>query len=140
MEDAKKPPPPPNPNRPLVHTILAFEIPIMHQMTGVNAYISQLGFVTGAFNNKFGEYVPFMMGAIQVITALYALTYLTRISRKSLVLAGNLAMGLCNIGMGIGYELINEFAQMFWIIVTLIVIFMGLHGATLIPSVWLYVP
>lgn len=81
----------------------------MHQMTGVNAYISQMGFVTAEFNNKFGDYVPFMMGAIQLITAIYALTYLTKISRKSLVLAGNVGMSVCCIGIGVSYELLNKF-------------------------------
>ena len=31
-------------------TFLTFEIPVLHQMTGVNAYISQMGFVTAQFN------------------------------------------------------------------------------------------
>jgi hypothetical protein len=81
----------------------------MHQLTGVNAYISQMGFVTAIFNNKFGDYVPFMMGSIQVIAAIYTLTYLKRVTRKSLVLVGNLGMSLCCIGMGISYILIDKF-------------------------------
>lgn len=112
----------------------------MHQLTGVNAYISQMGFVTAEFNNKFGDFVPFMMGAIQVITCLYALTYLKRINRKKMILAGNLGMSLCCIGIGISYVYIRSFGQMFWIVVTLIIIFMGLNGATLVPAVGMYVP
>ena len=81
-----------------------------------------------------------MMGAVQVMTAIFTLVYLTQISRKSLVLVGNFGLSLCCIGMGISYQLINEFSQMFWIVVTLIVIFMGLHGGTLVPGVWTYIP
>jgi MFS family permease len=29
---------------------------------------------------------------------------------------------------------------MFWVVVAFIVIFMGLHGATLVPGVWTYIP
>lgn len=112
----------------------------MHQLTGVNAYISQMGFLTASFDNKLGDYVPFMMGAIQVITALFALTYLKRMNRKKMILAGNLGMSLCCIGIGICYVLSKSYSQMFWVIVTLIIIFMGFNGATLIPAVGLYVP
>jgi SP family arabinose:H+ symporter-like MFS transporter len=112
----------------------------MHQMTGVNAYISQMGFVTATFDHRFGDYVPFMMGAVQVITAIYAVVYLTKVSRKSLVLIGNLGMSLCCVGIGISYELTGKFPNTFWAIVGLIVIFMGFHGATLVPGVWTYIP
>lgn len=112
----------------------------MHQLTGVNAYISQMGFVTAAFNNKFGEFVPFLMGAVQVITAIYALIFLKRVNRRTLVLVGNFGMSVCCIGIGISYVFINNFKQMFWVVVALIIIFMAIHGATLIPGVWMYVP
>lgn len=109
-------------------------------MTGINAYISQMGFVTASFNNKLGDYVPFMMGAIQVITALYALTYLRRMNRKKMILAGNFGMSICCIGIGISYVYAKSYGQMFWIVVAFLVIFMGLNGATLVPAVGLYVP
>lgn len=112
----------------------------MHQLTGVNAYISQMGFVTASFNNKFGEFVPFLMGSIQVVTALFALIYLTKVNRRKMVLAGNLGMSLCCLGIGISYAFIKTFGQVFWIVVILIIIFMGLNGATLVPAVWMYVP
>jgi len=81
----------------------------MHQMTGVNAYISQMGFVTAAFNNNFGDYVPFLMGAVQLVTALYSVTYLYRVSRKTMVLCGNIGKSLCCFGIGICFLLINQF-------------------------------
>lgn len=57
-----------------------------------------------------------------------------------MVLSGNLGMSICCIGIGTSFLFINEFPDVFWIVVTLIIVFMGLNGATLIPSVWLYVP
>jgi hypothetical protein len=112
----------------------------MHQFTGVNAYIAQMGFVTSTFNNSFGDYVPFLMGSVQVFTALYSITYLYRVNRRKMVLSGNFGMSLCCFGMGVGFLLINSYAHAFWISVTFLVIFMAIHGATLIPAVWTYVP
>ncbi len=80
------------------------------------------------------------MGAVQVITALFALTYLTRINRRKMVLAGNFGMSLCCLGIGISFIFIKSYSHTFWIVVTLIVIFMGLNGATLVPALWMYVP
>ena len=82
---------------------------MMHQFTGVFAYIAQMGFVTSTFNNNFGDYVPFMMGTTQVLTGLYSVTYLYRIHRRTMVLTGNLGMSICCFGMGMGYLLIPHF-------------------------------
>lgn len=111
----------------------------MHQLTGVFAYIAQMGFVTSNFNNSFGDYVPFLMGSTQVITALYSITYLYRVNRRTMVLSGNFGMSLCCFGIGLSFQFIDRSAQTFWVAVTFLVIFMGIHGATLIPAVWLYV-
>jgi hypothetical protein len=81
----------------------------MHQMTGVISFISQIGFITATFHKKLADYVPFMMGTTQVITAIYALVYFKQVTRKSLVLAGNLGMSLCCIGIGISYELTSHY-------------------------------
>lgn len=112
----------------------------MHQFTGVFACLAQMGFVTSTFNNSFGDYVPFMMGSVQVITALFSITYLYRVKRRKMVLSGNLGMSLCCFGIGIGFVLINSYSQAFWISVSFLVILMGIHGATLVPGVWMYVP
>ena len=111
----------------------------MHQLTGINAYISQMGFVTSAFNNDFSEYVPFLMGSIQVITALYSITYLYRVNRRKMILVGNFAMSLCCFGIGISFFFINDSSSIFWIVVFFIVVFMGFNGATLVPGVMTFV-
>jgi hypothetical protein len=112
----------------------------MHQFTGVSALISQMGFVSARFHNKFAEYVPFIMGSIQVITTLYALIYFTKVKRKSLVIAGNLGMSLCCIGLGLMYEEAKDTPPAFWGMVGLVAVYMGINGATLVPGVWMYIP
>ena len=112
----------------------------MHQFTGVFACLAQMGFVTSTFNNSFGDYVPFMMGSVQVVTALFSITYLYRVKRRKMVLTGNLGMSLCCFGIGTGFVLINSYSQAFWISVSFLVVLMGFHGATLVPAVWMYIP
>jgi hypothetical protein len=75
----------------------------MQNFTGVNAYISQMGFLTSAFNDDFGNYVPFLMGLTQVFAALYSVSYLYRFNKKKLILVGNFAMGVCCLGIGVCY-------------------------------------
>jgi hypothetical protein len=82
----------------------------MHQFTGISAYISQMSFITANFHNKLADFVPLMMGTTQVIAAIFTLVYLTRVTRKSLVLVGNLGMSLCCIGIGISYELTKRYS------------------------------
>ncbi len=80
------------------------------------------------------------MGALQVITAILSLVYLSRINRRTLILVGNFGMSICCLGIGVCFLLINNYKQMFYIVVTLIIIFMGLNGATLLPAIPMYIP
>lgn len=111
----------------------------MHQLTGANAYIAQMGFVTSSFNNSFGDYVVFIMGTVQVIFALYSILLLYRWRKRVMILIGNLLMGLCDTGLGICFVFINDSPNVFWVVFALIVLLMGINGATLIPSVWVYI-
>jgi len=80
------------------------------------------------------------MGSVQMITAIYSITYLYKVNRRTMVIFGNFGMSICCFGIGISFLLIHSFSQAFWIAVAFLVILMGLNGATLIPAVWLYVP
>lgn len=113
---------------------------MMQQLTGINALVSQMGYVATAYNVGFGEFVPVIMGVVQFIAALYAIGCLANARRRKMILVGNLGMGLCALGMGILFEYVNEFPGGFWIVVFLIFLYMTIHGGTLIPAVWLYVP
>lgn len=75
-----------------------------------------------------------------MITAIYSITYLYRVNRRTMVISGNFGMSICCFGIGISFLLIHSFSQAFWIAVAFLIILMGFNGATLIPAVWLYVP
>lgn len=81
----------------------------MQQLTGVNAYISQMGFVTSAFDDGFGKFVPVIMGAVQFLTAIISTFFFYRFSRKRMILIGNLGTGLCCFIMGIPFYFIKTY-------------------------------
>lgn len=112
---------------------------MMQQLTGINALVSQMGFVATAYNANFGQFVPVIMGIVQFIAAMYSMGCLAKTKRRTLVLSGNLGMGLCSLGMGILFIYIKEFPNGYWVVIALIFLYMTIHGGTLIPAVWLYV-
>jgi len=113
---------------------------MMQQLTGINALVSQMGYVATSYNVGFGEFVPVIMGIVQFIAAIYAISCIPKARRKRMILIGNLGMGLCSLGMGILYEFQDQFPGGFWIVIFLIFLYMTIHGGTLIPAVWVYVP
>jgi MFS family permease len=80
------------------------------------------------------------MGIVQFIAAIYSMSCLAKAKRMTMILFGNLGMGLCALGIGILFEYLTEFKAGFWIVVLLTFIYMTIHGGTLIPAVWMYVP
>ncbi len=136
------PPPPAKIDKKILYqkAYLTFCVPIMQQLTGINAYMAQMGFVTSAFNQGFGKFVPVIMGSVQFLSALFSMYYLYRFQRRKMILIGNLGTGICCYAMGITFFFIKTFNNGFWIIVTSIALFMAFNGLFLIPSIPLYIP
>lgn len=80
---------------------------MMQQLTGINAFVSQMGGVASAYQIYFGLFVPAIMAAVHVMGALYSMTCLTRAKRKTMILTGNILMGICSLGIGILFIYIN---------------------------------
>lgn len=76
---------------------------MMQQLTGINAFVSQMGFVVTDYNTGFGQFVPVIMGIVQFIAAMYAMTCLAKTKRRTMILIGNCGMGICSLGIGILY-------------------------------------
>jgi hypothetical protein len=79
------------------------------------------------------------MGITQFLAALYAVTCLPNASRRNMLLAGNLGMGLCGLGIGISLYYEPIFPEGFWIIVGLSFAYISIHGATIIPFIAVYI-
>lgn len=108
-------------------------------MTGVNAYISQMGFVTAQYHLEFSEYVPLLMTSVQLITAILSMTYIKRVTPRKILLVGNLGMSLCCFVIGICLIVIKQRFEAFWSIIAFLVLFMAFNGGTFIPAIGLYV-
>ena len=80
---------------------------MMQQLTGIHAFISQMGSVVTAYQINFGLFVPAIMAGVHVMGALYSMTCLTRTKRKTMILTGNILMGICSLGIGILFIFIN---------------------------------
>ena len=112
----------------------------MQQLTGINAFVSQMGYVVTVYNVGFGEFVPVIMGIVQFIAAIYSMSCLQNTRRRTMILIGNLGMAICSLGIGIIFFFLQTFPGGFWLVVLLTFIYMTIHGGTLIPAVWMYVP
>jgi hypothetical protein len=112
----------------------------MQQLTGANAFIAQMGYVTTRFNHSFGPYVPLIMGMTQFLSALFSMYYLYKFDRKKMLLIGNLGTSLCCFGLGITFVFLPEYFNGIWIVLALIVTFMMFNGLMIVPSVPLYLP
>ncbi len=114
-------------------TFLAFEIPILNQLTGANAYISQMGFVSLAYNPGFSDYVLLIMTIVQVLALLLSMSYVASVTPRTILLVGIIGMSLCCFGIGIGLILIEQFSNAFWGIIVFIIAFMIFNGGTFVP-------
>jgi hypothetical protein len=79
----------------------------MQQLTGINAFVSQMGYVTTAYNVGFGEFVPVIMAICHFLAGLYSMSCLARTKRRTMILIGNFGMGLCALGIGILFVFIK---------------------------------
>ncbi len=98
-----------------------------------------MALVISAYNPGLSDYVPFIMTAMQLITLILSMFYVTRLTSRRIILIGNLGMSLCCLGIGACLLVINSFNNVIWIILTFVILFMGLNGGTFIPAVGLYV-
>lgn len=114
-------------------------MPIIHQLTGVNAYISQMGLVTSPYNYGFSYYVPFLMTTVQLMTLMFSAIYIQKATPRQIILVGNIGMSLCCFGIGTCLILVDSFYWAFWTTVVCIILFMGLNGATFLPAAGIYV-
>lgn len=112
----------------------------MQQLTGANAFIAQMGYLTTRFNRSFGPYVPLIMGMTQFLSALFSMYYLYRFDRKKMLLIGNLGTSLCCFGLAITFVFLPEYSNGIWIVLALIITFMIFNGLMIVPSVPLYLP
>jgi hypothetical protein len=111
----------------------------MQQLTGFMGYLTQMGYATSITDGEIGQYVPFIMGFSMVLAAFFAIKFYPKADKVKNLLIGNFAMSLCTYGIAICFIFIKKHSLVVWGLVVLIIIFMAVNGALIIPSLWPYV-
>ncbi len=112
----------------------------MQQLTGINAIVTQIGGIVSKHNADFGYYLPLIINFVQFAATFGAITALNLFGRKTILLAGNIGLGICDILLGILFVFINKFPAAFWIVFAILMIYMAIYSTTIGPVVWMYVP
>lgn len=119
--------------------LLGFELPMMQQLTGINAIVTQSSNIVGDVIPSLASYTPLITNAVQLVATAACVLLLTRVGRKPLTLFGNLGLGICDIIIGILF-LLPDWAPSGMLIFVFLIIYMIIYGISLGPVVWLYVP
>jgi len=111
----------------------------MHQMTGANAIVTQVGSIVKKYDPKLGFYTPLAINIVQLVGTISAITILKKVGRRTALLFGNFGLGVCDVLLGIVFIFIS-YKLSIGIVFFFMVIYMLIYGASLGPTAWLYVP
>lgn len=112
----------------------------MQPWTGINAITTQGGILLENDDFSFGYYVPIIFCAV-LFASIFGAIYTSKVyGRKTILLAGGLGLGICDAFIGICYLFIKDVNWLGWVIMTLLIIYMMIYGATIGPVVWMYIP
>jgi len=98
-----------------------------------------MGFTVSLINLGLGEYMPFLMTAVQFVTTILSMLYIPQFTPRKILLVGNLGMGLCCFAIGISLIAVQWNYDALWVVLSFLVILLGFNGATFIPVIGLYV-
>ena len=73
----------------------------MQQLTGINAITTQIGGIVDKHNPQFGYYTPLIINFFQFFATFGAITSLKLFGRKTILLTGNLGLGVLDVILGI---------------------------------------
>jgi hypothetical protein len=79
------------------------------------------------------------MTSTQLLTMILSSFYVTRTTSRTIILVGNIGMGLCCLGIGVCLIVIDSNRDAYWIIVALVIALLGFNGGTFLSAVGIYV-
>ncbi len=88
------------------------------------------------------HYTALIANVIQFVATLFSAYLIDRIGRRTIILSGNLSIGILNILIGIVFYALDfwKWEAGFTIGMILIMLLNVIFGLTLGPVVWLYIP
>ncbi|HLH36843.1 MAG TPA: sugar porter family MFS transporter [Alloacidobacterium sp.] len=116
---------------------LAITIGMFNQLAGVNAILYYLNdiFRAGGFSAVSGDLQAVMVGAMNLIATLLAMTVIDKLGRKTLLLIGSVGTAACLVGVAAVFFTQSHQSYLVWLLVGYIFFFAFSQGAV----IWVYI-
>jgi SP family arabinose:H+ symporter-like MFS transporter len=116
---------------------LAITIGMFNQLAGVNAILYYLNdiFRAGGFSAVSGDLQAVMVGAMNLIATLLAMTVIDKLGRKTLLLIGSVGTAACLVGVAAIFFTQSHQSYLVWLLVGYIFFFAFSQGAV----IWVYI-
>lgn len=116
---------------------LAVSIGLFNQLSGINAilyYLSDI-FRAGGFSSVSGDEQSVIIGAVNLVSTLLAMSVIDRVGRKILLLIGSLGTAACLAGAAYVFLSHRHLPALLWLLVGFIFFFAISQGAV----IWVYI-
>jgi sugar porter (SP) family MFS transporter len=116
---------------------LAVTVGMFNQLSGINAilYYSNFIFAAAGFSQLSGALQTVLIGAMNLVATLLAMSLIDKLGRKTLLLVGSLGMALCLSGVAAVFFTHSHLNALVWLLVAYIFFFAISQGAV----IWVYI-
>jgi sugar porter (SP) family MFS transporter len=116
---------------------LAVSIGMFNQLSGINAilYYANDIFSFGGFTSLSGDKQAVLLGAMNFVATLLAMSVIDKLGRKSLLLIGSVGTAVCLAGVAAIFHANSHQADLVWLLVGFIFFFSISQGAV----IWVYI-
>jgi sugar porter (SP) family MFS transporter len=116
---------------------LAVTIGMFNQLSGITAILYDLNdiFLAAGFSKMSGELQAVLVGAMNLLATLLAMSVIDRIGRKTLLLVGSVGTAACLFGVAHIFFTHNHVEYLLWLLVGYIAFFAISQGAV----IWVYI-
>ena len=116
---------------------LAVSIGMFNQLTGINAILYYLNdiFRFAGFSKMSGDRQAVLIGAMNLVATLIAMSVIDKLGRKTLLLIGSVGTAVCLTGVAAVFLLKQHQADLLWLLVAYIFFFAISQGAV----IWVYI-
>jgi sugar porter (SP) family MFS transporter len=121
----------------LLPIFLAITIGMFNQLSGINAilyYVNAI-FLAGGFNSLSADKQAVIIGAMNLIATLLAMTVIDKLGRKTLLLIGSVGTAACLAGVAAIFLKGSHQSDLVWLLVGFIFFFAISQGAV----IWVYI-
>jgi MFS transporter, SP family, arabinose:H+ symporter len=116
---------------------LAITIGMFNQLSGINAILYYLNdiFAAGGFSSISADRQAVIVGFMNLVATMLAMTVIDKLGRKTLLLIGSVGTALCLAGIAAIFQMHTGSAYLIWLVVGFIMFFAISQGAV----IWVYI-